>query len=79
LSKQTKVDMMNKLNIREQFALLSEEWAPKVIAKLNGQLTLKLKSSHDIILNEGDMYVMPKGVDHCPVAQPDTHFMIEPS
>jgi len=70
---------MNKLNIREQFALLSEEWAPKVIAKLNGQLTLKLKSSHDIILNEGDMYVMPKGVDHCPVAQPDTHFMIEPS
>ncbi|WP_223232197.1 MULTISPECIES: cupin domain-containing protein [Marinomonas] len=101
--------MMNKLNIREQFALLSEEWAPKVIAKSNGQsirilkgsgelgwhqhendekviivfkgqLTLKLKSSHDIILNEGDMYVMPKGVDHCPVAQPDTHFMmIEPT
>lgn len=100
---------MNKLNITEQFTLLSEEWAPKVIAQCNGQsirilkgtgelgwhkheddekvivvykgqLTLKLKSSNDVVLDAGDMYVMPKGVDHCPVAQPDTHFMmIEPS
>ena len=25
------------------------------------------------------MYVVPKGVEHCPIAKPDTHFMmIEP-
>jgi len=44
-----------------------------------GQLTLQLRSE-DIVLNAGEMYVVPKGVEHCPKAQQDTHFMmIEPS
>lgn len=52
----------------------------KIIMVFKGQLTLKLKESNDITLETGEMYVMPKGVDHCPVAQTDTHFMmIEPS
>lgn len=44
-----------------------------------GQLTLQLRNG-DIVLNAGDMYVVPKGVEHCPKAEPDTHFMmVEPS
>jgi len=44
-----------------------------------GQLTLQLRAEN-IILNPGEMYVIPKGVEHCPKAQPDTHFMmIEPA
>jgi len=44
-----------------------------------GQLTLQLRSEN-IVLNAGDMYVVPKGVEHCPKAEPDTHFMmVEPS
>jgi len=44
-----------------------------------GQLTLQLRSDN-IVLNSGEMYVVPKGVEHCPKAEPDTHFMmIEPS
>ena len=44
-----------------------------------GQLTLQLRTA-DIVLNAGEMYVIPKGVEHCPKALPDTHFMmIEPS
>jgi quercetin dioxygenase-like cupin family protein len=46
---------------------------------IKGQLTLQLKAGN-IILNAGEMYVVPKGVEHCPKAEPDTHFMmIEPS
>jgi len=45
----------------------------------NGQLTLQLRSE-DIVLNAGEMYVVPRGVEHCPKAQPNTHFMmVEPS
>jgi mannose-6-phosphate isomerase-like protein (cupin superfamily) len=45
---------------------------------LKGQLTLQLRDG-DVVLNEGEMYVVPKGVEHCPKALPDTHFMmIEP-
>jgi quercetin dioxygenase-like cupin family protein len=44
-----------------------------------GQLTLQLRSG-DIVLNAGEMYVVPKGVEHCPKAEPETHFMmVEPS
>ncbi|MGF1708351.1 cupin domain-containing protein [Enterovibrio baiacu] len=44
-----------------------------------GQLTLKLRDK-EIVLNPGEMYVVPKGVEHCPLAAPDTHFiMIEPA
>lgn len=44
-----------------------------------GQLTLLMKSG-DVVLKPGEMYVVPKGVEHCPSAQPDTHFlMIEPA
>ncbi|NOU52517.1 cupin domain-containing protein [Pseudoalteromonas sp. JBTF-M23] len=44
-----------------------------------GQLTLQLKDE-DIVLNPGEMYVVPKGVEHCPKATPDTHFlMVEPA
>lgn len=44
-----------------------------------GQLTLQLRDKN-VVLNAGEMYIVPKGVEHCPKAEPDTHFMmIEPS
>ncbi|TQV77200.1 cupin domain-containing protein [Aliikangiella marina] len=44
-----------------------------------GQLTLQLRDG-DIVLNPGEMYVVPKGVEHCPKAARDTHFlMVEPA
>lgn len=44
-----------------------------------GHLTLQLRDE-TIELAPGEMYVVPKGVEHCPVAAPDTHFMmIEPA
>ena len=43
-----------------------------------GHLTLQLRDQN-IELSPGEMYVVPKGVEHCPFAVPDTHFMmIEP-
>jgi len=45
-----------------------------------GQLTLQLREGN-ILLNPGEMYVVPKGVEHCPIAEADdTQFMmIEPA
>ena len=44
-----------------------------------GHLTLQLRNEN-IELGEGEMYVVPKEVEHCPIAAPDTHFMmIEPA
>ena len=44
-----------------------------------GQLTLQLREGN-ITLNPGEMYVVPKGVEHCPKAVENTQFlMIEPA
>jgi mannose-6-phosphate isomerase-like protein (cupin superfamily) len=44
-----------------------------------GQLTIRLRD-RIIELGVGDMFVVPKGVEHCPHAEQDTHFMmIEPA
>ena len=44
-----------------------------------GKLTLQLRDGN-IVLHPGEMFVVPKGVEHCPLADGETHFMmIEPA
>ena len=45
---------------------------------LSGQLTIKLPD-RDVVLNPGELFVVPKGVEHCPVAEKEAEVMlIEP-
>jgi mannose-6-phosphate isomerase-like protein (cupin superfamily) len=45
---------------------------------LKGRLTIKLRDG-DVILNPGEIYVVPKGMEHCPVAEEECHvLLIEP-
>lgn len=45
---------------------------------LSGQITIKLRD-REILLREGEMFVVPKGVEHCPVAQEEAQLLlIEP-
>lgn len=46
---------------------------------LKGRLRIQLRDG-DVILNPGEMYVVPKGVEHCPIAEEETHvLLIEPA
>jgi mannose-6-phosphate isomerase-like protein (cupin superfamily) len=45
---------------------------------IQGTLTIQLKDS-DVILNEGEFYIVPAGVEHRPVAREEVHaLMLEP-
>jgi mannose-6-phosphate isomerase-like protein (cupin superfamily) len=45
---------------------------------IKGKLTIKLRDG-DVHLREGEIYVVPKGVEHCPVAEEECHvLLIEP-
>ena len=45
---------------------------------IQGQLVIKLRT-RDIVLNEGEFYIVPRGVEHMPVAEGEVHVMlIEP-
>ncbi|MHA6494411.1 cupin domain-containing protein [Pseudomonas borbori] len=57
----------------------SHEHEDELFLVFKGQLTIRL-IDRDIVLGPGEMFVVPKGVEHCPRAEPDTHFMmIEPA
>tara|TARA_R110001592_G_scaffold337300_1_gene623610 strand:- start:227661 stop:227978 length:318 start_codon:yes stop_codon:yes gene_type:complete len=42
---------------------------------LNGNLIIKLRDG-DVHLGPGDLYVVPKGAEHCPVAKAEVHLLL---
>jgi mannose-6-phosphate isomerase-like protein (cupin superfamily) len=46
---------------------------------LKGRLTIRMRDG-DVTLGPGQLHVVPKGVEHCPVAEEETHLLlIEPT
>jgi mannose-6-phosphate isomerase-like protein (cupin superfamily) len=46
---------------------------------LHGRITIRLPNG-DVDVGPGEVFVVPKGVQHCPVAQEEAHvLLIEPS
>ena len=46
---------------------------------LKGRLTIQLRD-RDVTLGPGELFVVPRGVEHCPRADEETHaLLIEPS
>jgi mannose-6-phosphate isomerase-like protein (cupin superfamily) len=46
---------------------------------LAGELTIRLRDG-DVVLSAGEMYVVPRGVEHCPVADDEVQaVLIEPT
>ena len=96
------------VNLAERFSRFTEQWSPKVVARLNdceikivriqgefvwhthedtdelflvlaGELTIRLRDG-DVVLSAGEMYVVPRGVEHCPVATDEVQaVLIEPT
>jgi mannose-6-phosphate isomerase-like protein (cupin superfamily) len=46
---------------------------------LKGRMTIQMRQG-DVTLGPGEMFVVPKGVEHCPIAEEETHvLLIEPA
>ena len=46
---------------------------------LSGRLTIRMRAGN-VTLGPGEMFVVPKGVEHCPVAEEETQILlIEPT
>ena len=51
----------------------------EVFVVLKGQLELQFREG-SVILNEGEMFIVPKGVEHKPAAEQECHIlMVEPA
>jgi mannose-6-phosphate isomerase-like protein (cupin superfamily) len=95
---------MEKVNLREKFALFDEHWSPKVVGELNVQhvklvkfrgefvwhkhdhedeLFLVMKGrflmefrDREVRLEEGEFLIVPRGVEHRPVAEQEVHVLL---
>ena len=71
----------NKLQvgkIKGEFVWHSHPDTDDFFLVLKGRLTIQLRD-RDVELNEGELFVVPRGVEHCPRADEETHILlIEP-
>ncbi len=42
---------------------------------VKGRLTIRLRD-RDVTLGPGELFVVPRGVEHCPVAEEETHMLL---
>ena len=42
---------------------------------LSGRLTIQLRTG-DVVLEPGDLFVIPRGVEHCPLAEEEARFLL---
>ncbi|KAJ4159195.1 uncharacterized protein LMH87_008103 [Akanthomyces muscarius] len=59
------------------FVFHSHPESEEVFYVLSGRLTMKFEDRDDIVMDTGDMYVVPKGVRHCPVADNAQIMLVE--
>jgi len=95
---------VEKVNIKDKFALFDEHWKPKIAGELNGQYVKLVKflgpfvwHHHDeedelflvvkgrfrmefrdrsVLVEEGEFIVVPRGVEHRPVAEEEAHVLL---
>ncbi len=95
---------MEKINLSQKFSQFTDQWSPKIVGELNGQLVklVKFKGEfvwhhHDVEdemflvvrgyfdmhlrdgvvrIGEGEFYIVPRGVEHKPVADEEAHVLL---
>jgi len=67
------------VKVQGEFNWHSHEDTDDFFYVLKGSIIIKMRDGN-VHLNAGEMYVVPKGVEHCPVAEEEAHLLlIEPT
>jgi len=95
---------MNKVNLAEKLAMISDHWNPRIVGELNGQHVKLVKFQGEFVwhdhagedemflvvkggfrmefrdrsveLTAGEFLIVPKGVEHRPVAAEEVEVML---
>ena len=64
--------------LKGEFVWHDHENEDELFMVIRGHLTIKLRDG-DVELDEGELYIIPRGVEHMPVAENEVHvLMFEP-
>mgnify|MGYP000903403492 CR=1 FL=1 len=66
------------VKVKGEFVWHKHEDTDDFFFVLKGKIRIQMRDG-DVTLGPGDMFVVPKGVEHCPFAEEETHLLlIEP-
>lgn len=66
------------VKLRGEFVWHTHEDTDELFLVVDGELTIQLRDG-DVDLKPGQLFVVPKGVEHCPIAEGEVHaLLIEP-
>src|SRR5579862_4093906 len=63
------------VKVKGEFVWHHHENEDELFLVVKGKLTIKLRDQ-DIALDEGEFVIIPRGVEHCPVAEEETHVLL---
>lgn len=67
------------VKVRGEFTWHKHEDTDDFFLVLEGDVKIRLRD-RDVTLGPGELFVVPKGVEHCPVAEEEAHILlIEPT
>ncbi|MEL6750964.1 MAG: cupin domain-containing protein [Pseudomonadota bacterium] len=55
--------------IKGEFVWHNHADEDEIFLVIKGVLTIRYRDRPDVVLNEGDIHTVPKGVEHCPVCE----------
>ncbi|KOG49162.1 cupin domain-containing protein [Streptomyces decoyicus] len=61
--------------LKGEFVWHTHEDTDELFLVISGRLTLQLRDG-DVVLGPGELYVVPRGVEHCPVADEETAILL---
>jgi mannose-6-phosphate isomerase-like protein (cupin superfamily) len=66
------------VKVKGEFVWHKHDYTDDFFLVLQGRLTIQLRD-REVVLTEGELLVVPRGVEHCPKAEEETHvLLIEP-
>jgi mannose-6-phosphate isomerase-like protein (cupin superfamily) len=63
------------VKVEGEFLWHTHEETDELFLVVQGQLTIKLRDG-DVTLEEGELFVVPRGVEHMPVAAQECHILL---
>jgi mannose-6-phosphate isomerase-like protein (cupin superfamily) len=64
------------VKVRGEFVWHQHDATDEVFLVTVGRLRIQLQDRDDIVLNAGELFVVPRGVRHRPVADQETHLVL---
>jgi mannose-6-phosphate isomerase-like protein (cupin superfamily) len=63
------------VKLKGEFVWHHHEAEDELFLVVKGKLLIKLRD-RDVVLEEGEFVVIPRGVEHCPVAEEEVHVVL---